>query len=41
MSLRDWMRNSFALRATDPLDVTDRSLARREYLLRPANPLFI
>jgi len=41
MSLRDWVRDSFALRAGDPLDVTDRNLARREYLLRPANPLFI
>lgn len=40
MSLRDWVRDSFALRATDPIDMTDRSLAR-EYLLRPANPLFI
>jgi len=41
VSLHDWLRDSFALRATDPLDVSDRSLARREYLLRPANPLFI
>lgn len=40
MSLRDWLKDSFALRAADPIDMTDRSLAR-EYLLRPANPLFI
>ncbi len=36
-----WVRDSFALRATDPIDAIDRGLSRREYLLRPANPLFI
>ena len=41
MSLQQWVRDTFALRATDPIDVLSRGMSRREYLLRPANPLFI
>ena len=40
-SLQQWVRDTFALRATDPIDVLSRGMSRREYLLRPANPLFI
>jgi rod shape-determining protein MreD len=39
--VRQWVRDTFALRPTDPIDVVGRGAARREYLLRPANPLFI
>jgi len=35
------MRDTFALRPTDPMDAIGRGAVRREYLLRPANPLFI
>ena len=36
-----WVRDTFALRPTDPIDIMARGMTRREYLLRPANPLFI
>ncbi|MBS1135850.1 MAG: mreD [Burkholderiaceae bacterium] len=39
--VRQWMRDTFALRPTDPMDAIGRGAVRREYLLRPANPLFI
>jgi len=39
--LRQWLRDTFALRPSDPVDVMGRGGVRREYLLRPANPLFI
>jgi rod shape-determining protein MreD len=39
--VHQWVRDTFALRATEPLDAIGRSATRREYLLRPANPLFI
>lgn len=40
-SVRQWLRDTFALRPADPVDVMGRGGVRREYLLRPANPLFI
>ena len=40
-SLHQWVRDTFALRPTDPIDAISRGMTRREYLLRPANPLFI
>ena len=40
-SLHQWVRDTFALRPTDPIDALSRGMSRREYLLRPANPLFI
>jgi len=39
--MRQWMRDTFALRPTDPIDLVGRAAVPREYLLRPANPLFI
>lgn len=39
--LRQWLRDAFALRPTDPLDAIGRGAQRPEYLLRAANPLFI
>ena len=38
-SLHQWVRDTFALRPTDPIDALSRGMSRREYLLRPANPL--
>jgi rod shape-determining protein MreD len=39
--VRSWLRETFALRPTDPVDFTSRLGHRPQYLLRPANPLFI
>lgn len=39
--LQRWVRDTFALRPTDPVDAIGRGAQRPEYLLRPANPLFI
>jgi rod shape-determining protein MreD len=39
--VRSWLRDTFALRPTDPVDLGARLGYRPQYLLRPANPLFI
>jgi rod shape-determining protein MreD len=39
--VRNWFRDTFALRPTDPVDLGARLGYRPQYLLRPANPLFI
>jgi rod shape-determining protein MreD len=39
--MQQWLRETFALRATDPMDALGRSAVPREYLLRPASPPFI
>lgn len=39
--VRSWLRDTFALRPTDPVDFGSRLGYRPQYLLRPANPLFI
>ena len=40
--VRTWLRDTFALRSTRPLDLSGTRIGQRpHYLLRPANPLFI